>query len=95
MLVSANIPMSPEVEAAIEESFPSQAQKEWSGVAPIASHRPRSEVTHSSSKYEALFELNLGAMKTIVSHYLDDYFLFGIPLRDKEIMLLLRMITPA
>jgi hypothetical protein len=86
MLLSAKVPISAEVEAAIEDSFPFQQDKR---VTP-AKGRPRSEVTNSSSKYEALFEANLDDVRTIVRHYLDDYLLFGIPLRDKEIALLTR-----
>mmetsp|Transcript_26045 Transcript_26045/g.43919 ORF Transcript_26045/g.43919 Transcript_26045/m.43919 type:complete len:136 (+) Transcript_26045:30-437(+) len=85
MLMNANIPLSVEVEAALEESFPSSSE-----IADSFSQKGhlRSEVTHSSQKYKSLFEMNIHEMRTMVSHYLDDYLLFGIPLRETEIELL-------
>lgn len=104
MLLSANIPLSPEVESAIEESFPSshshnqEETKTTPSFSPSTSSainvkgkgkgRLSSEVTHSSLRYQAIFESNIDDMRTMVSHYLDDYLLFGIPLREAEVSLL-------
>ena len=88
MLLSANIPLSADVEAAIDESFPSEEAKRTTVSA--VKGRLSSEVTHSALRYKALFESNGEDMQTMVSHLLDDYLLFGIPLREEEILLLTR-----
>jgi hypothetical protein len=102
MLASAGIPITDAVTAVIDEAFP----KDLSSPEQRAEHERfetsgwhktvKSSVTTSSSETSTDFFRKNGlggeAMRVVLKHYLDDFLLFGIPLKPHE-MRLLRAVT--
>ena len=102
MLTAAGIPITDAITAVVDEAFP----KDLSSPEQRAEHERfetggrqktvKSSVTTSSSETSTDFFRKNGlggeAMRVVLKHYLDDFLLFGIPLKPHE-MRLLRAVT--